>query len=85
VNAGVGHREPTCSAHIHPSRQEMMGAALRQVVQATSAEEARRVCRQAIVRLGRPLRSWRACSPTREIGRRSDVVRIRASVFSRVT
>lgn len=37
--------------HVHRGQQGMVGAALRQVFQATSAEEARRVCREVIVRL----------------------------------
>lgn len=37
--------------HVHRGQQGMIGAALRQVFQATSHEEARRVCREVIVRL----------------------------------
>jgi transposase-like protein len=37
--------------HVHRGQQGMIGAALRQVFQATSGEEARRVCRDVIVRL----------------------------------
>jgi transposase-like protein len=37
--------------HVHRGQQGMIGAALRQVFQAASGEEARRVCREVIVRL----------------------------------
>jgi transposase-like protein len=37
--------------HVHRGQQGVIGAALRQVFQATSAQEARRVCREVIVRL----------------------------------
>ncbi|MGE0025589.1 MAG: IS256 family transposase [Thermoleophilia bacterium] len=37
--------------HVHRGQQGMVGAALRQVFQATSGEQARQVCREVIVRL----------------------------------
>lgn len=37
--------------HVHRGQQGMVGAALRQVFQATSGEEARRICREVILRL----------------------------------
>lgn len=37
--------------HVHRAQQGMIAAGLRQVFQATSGEEARRVCREVIVRL----------------------------------
>jgi putative transposase len=37
--------------HVHRGQQGMIAAALRQVFQATSGEEARRLCREVIVRL----------------------------------